>query len=786
MENEQKQNSVDASEDSASDSNGDGRWQGLAQIVLKPLRFVVQRVEKMTSRVRGRHEDGEGDPSEENDEYGAAKALPLRSLSVLGGAVLLLGLGSFFITVYFMDTSEAGRDASSAPAEKGNAEELGLSGLRAKELVSVGDAALESGDITRARDLYRAAWERRRSGEDGALRGGLRLSGLLATAGRGDVALKMLGKIKDNAEIGTSIWRDALIALVGLCGQRGATERLYRNACLLRANVDRYATADTLRAWSEYQIAMARFARATPHRRPDGSPLSLDDLNFGSARPELSGTGQDEASRPTDPAKSGEILLETNATGATVRANRAPISTVLEAFEREAVIEVPAESPNRLRLDVHMEGVPMGRALELALGGRGLVYGHDRAGRAVVRPLRWPEPGSARAIEDALNALERFVMVFSESGYLPEAYYAMSHVYLLQGEEDRSLSQIETALEKFPRSVWSAPSHYMAGWIAGRQGNPASGLRHMQSIQRADEPLLTYAAGMRGHFHRCENNWQDGLDCLEKALENSLPDPFRAKLLYDRAVCLENLDVDRHEVTRAYSALQKNHPSTRYGTLSVRALARIALDEGEPRKAEKLLARGMTTPFGEKISWKDVSGRLVEGFCERDEPMRGALLGEILRERSGGSLGLDMAIIRSASRAQLPNLGLQAVSRILAQDISAAQRGRVLCRQGKLLWQADRPGEAIEALEKAAELAAGKESECEALLCRAEVLIEQQKLDECLKVCRQVLEQGTDADKEERALRLMGRCHVARGEYELAARIYEGEYRVSGKWEKQP
>ena len=698
----------------------------------------------------------------------------------IGGGALAIGALSFLGGIYLSRrASQKNDDGEQARVEKkpGGSKREELS---AAELVRKANKALEETDGERALRLYRKAWEKRSSGERSAYVAGSRMATLLTGRDEVEKALGISKKVKEHARCGSALWRDAVIQILILSRQTQEPTRLRRHTYLLRANLARCPGGEALRPWCLYQLAMLKFRRARTDKAEAGHPLALPGLRFGLQTPDIDPvlSGQPDTGSGGDANPELEIREESD--GLHIRSNGVSLSRFFGAFPADGSISIASGKYEEKTVHAHLEGVSRGEALDIVLGSLGLeLEGHSDE-TSVITERDAPAEASDEAVQGALSALELFVMLFSDSRYLPETYYALSHLRL-QGEDyTGALKQLEISLERFPRTSWAAPAHYMAGWIHCRRENWEQALEHMRAVGDTAGSISHYATGWKGHILRHLGQHENALECFLTALEKDLPDAMHLRFLYGKAVCLEKVGAEDDTVRRAYKRIIKKGKEGTYPVLALRALARNALDRNRPEAAEKMLARAMERADEGMVQWGELPVRLVEAYRNTGKPLPGLLAAEALVTYlpAGERYGLRMAAVKACIQAEMPQRGLALLSRIDPQKHSGASRARIARNRGELLRMAGNHEKALTAFEEALERAEGDEMTSRVLISKARVFLAQRNYESCVEICRRVVEGDSTPGTDQVALDLIGRCYADRGEFNQAARFFNGEYHI--------
>ncbi len=743
------------------------------------------RLQKLAAGIRSllpQSRDNSESPSEDDaqEQQDPDEASPtsfgVPAWIAIGGGALVIGalsfLGGIYLSRWSAETQKGGKQETSTRSK--------LQQLSPGDLVRRANKALEEADGERALRLYRRAWEKRSSGERSAYVAGSRLATLLTGRDEVEKALNISKKVKEHARCGSALWRDAVTQVIILSRRTQKPTRLRRHTHLLRANLARCPEGEALRPWCLYQLAMLKFRRARTDTAEAGHPLALPGLRFGLQTPDIDPASPGQLDTGAGGDTNPELQIREESDGLYIRSYGVSLSRFLRAFPADGSISLASGKYEDKTVHAHLEGVSRREALDIVLGSLGLeLEGHsDEA--SVITERDAPAETSDEVVQGALSALELFVMLFSDSRYLPETYYALSHLRL-QGEDyTGALKQLQISLKRFPRTPWAAPAHYMAGWIHCRRENWEQALEHMRAIGDTAGGISHYATGWKGHILRHLGQHENALECFLTALDRSLPDSLHLRFLYGKAVCLEKVGAEDDTVRRAYKRVIKKGKEGKYPVLALRALARTALDRNRPEAAEKMLARAMEMADEGMVQWGKLPVGLVEAYRNAGEPLPGLLAAEALVTYlpEGERYGLRMAAVKACIQAEMPQRGLAVLSRIDPQKHSGASRARIARNRGELLRLAGNHEKALAALDEALECAEGSEMTSRVLISKARVFLARENYERCVEICRRVVEGDSTPGTDQAALDLIGRSYADRGEFSQAARFFNGEYHI--------
>lgn len=763
-----------------------GRDEGYLSGIVRYGRDLVGAI---AGRMLGQGADEEGggetsgaDEDMEASEEGAEKGWSLRFF-VLFGLGGLMAFCAVFGTVFVLqgELFSGEEDPLSGPIAPETEE------LPTRELLEMAREAVESGERERAEELYRGIWKRKDPQADGTLIAGLRLS-MLMHERDADGVRDLVDEVVKGARPGSMLWRDAVIGRVRTLMSDGEWEQVYRNARLLQTHLQCMEGAEKLEEWVEYILVMSNMRKAVDLEENNEVP-SEAVAHLGGADPDVAPATIDSPEE-SETEELQELKVVAEGEGHLVRGGNVDLKQFLrdlsDDISDETTIAVPGEKD--AAISVCMEG-EIEDIVRAVLESRGLELRRRDDGAVELREARVQSDDREVIVEDTLTDLQRFVTLYGDSHLLAEAYFAMSFLHLMAGEETGALEQLEIVFERFPNSSWQRPAHYLAGWIRCRDGEWEKARSQMGLATHARGELGHYATAYLGHILAETERWSEGADTLEEALEGEIPDYVRAMCLYDRARCLEGSGADEDRVLEGYRRAYNHNRAGRYGVKAMRSLARLHLQNGAVGKAEKCLMAGLDGD-SDMSGWEEVAAGIIEAHSENGGAIRAAVRGEILwnmMEEKESARVLE-ALLGACAEADLAETGLRVISDLRFDELAEDVRETAQLEKARLLLQMERWDEAGEAIREAKELFGGSEksrSWYEARLFEARLRAENGDMDEAIRISREILEANTPRELDIGALRLVGTCEVEQGNYREAASAYAGRFRLSAKSEEQ-
>ena len=718
--------------------------------------------------------------------------LPLRTVAILACVAALAFLAVLIIGLSVMTPAPAlpayhGGPIARVTAGEGAAPAAPLADLSPfgyEELMEQGERCAQDGDLAAAVRLFREASEREDAGLPRVLLARHKLSEALLRLGRHQDALRICESLRAVSRPGDELWKNALISSIRVLSDAEQWEDFFRHVYLLRANTARYPDEPALNRWLAYCVAMAK-VRILLDRSPARGEL------WGVAPPALG-----RAPCGTRPLVAEDIVPTSGRYGdGTLRAEYqmgelrllsegAPLGQVLAEVAQKAGLNVAYEGPADYVVSASLETLSPEQALELVLGSVGLEAAAV-GDKMVVRRLQ-PLPGSdADALKAALWGLQEFLILYPESVQVGEAYYALGHLYMTRGQTKMALDQLDILFKEFARAPWSVWGHY----IAGRARCDA------QDWARAEADLLAVVDGDPKHplsqsaflwAAQCEvelGKYTEAVACFRRALAHETQDPLTPAILYKIAFCLEKSSASPLEVEERYTELRARYPGTEYARDADYRLARMALDAGDCAKAVARYEFYMTTWPVQYERTRQACRDLVSAYLKAGDPMRAALLGEVMAatfpEEPECRDALP-AVLEAHAQAGLHQMGLEVIEKSLDAAQDAEQRLFLTVAKARFLADTARYDEAKALLDQVAAELPGRDLLHEARLVEAQMLMATGQQDQGLALCREAALKGRSDEVRAKALTLMAQQYTMRKEFDRAALAYAGKCPLEG------
>ena len=429
------------------------------------------------------------------------------------------------------------------------------------------------------------------------------------------------------------------------------------------------------------------------------------------------------------------------------------LSGLLDRLAEQAQLRIEWSSAARRLVEerspiVALEGVSLPEALRLLVEPLGVLWSlesgklrlasEEEAARVELKPQRLA--GVRRALRDALRAYPRHPLTAA-------AYLELGNLEALTGHLDEAQTWYVRLAREWPRSPLVVESHYNLGLLRSRQGDRAAARQAFyRVVDRAPGHELAPLAYWRvGRIFLEEGEAEQALSPLRRAC--SFPGGSRGGSPAQAAAALTTAAA--HLLTenpRAANAVLREHrelvnrDNYRNAAAFLDTLARFraATDRRQrQREAVDLLSVLLTVPNDPLLG--------PEGL---------ALMGQAYRE-----LGMQEEMTRFYQKALKRLRGPLATK--LTLELAEEH------------WSAGKPESALPFYQQL--IAEGPTSEAKrARLRLAEIALAGKKSQECLKSCRELLQDkgGVDAAA---VLRLMAQAYEQLGEHDKAIRCLSGQ-----------
>jgi tetratricopeptide (TPR) repeat protein len=511
---------------------------------------------------------------------------------------------------------------------------------------------------------------------------------------------------------------------------------------------------------ARYLLALAAPLEILPNQPPSPfndtpvSPLAADwpldraldwDKSVGAKSP-----GAHPQLRAPEPPAGEETVEVRPGAVALVRifVHQMPVTGLLDRLAEQAHLHIEWTARARQQVEgrslvVALEGASLADALRVLAEPLGLVWTIRGTKLAFSSEEEAPaEELRALRLDNARRALREAVLIAPRHPLTPAAYLELGDLDVLAGRLDEALAWYGRLVREWPRSPLVIEAHYNHGLLHYRQGDrPGARQAFYRVVDRAPAHELAPLAYWRvGRIYLEEGDPEQALSPLRRALGSGSGSPAHAAaaitvaaahLLTDNpraanAILLEHRDLVSRDQYRQAAAF-----------LDTLARFRAVTDSRRrQREASDLLAAVLTI---------------------RDDPILGTT-GLVLVGHAYRDLGMQEQMIRAYEKA-LPSLHGP-----LAAAMSLAL--------AEAYWNADKREAAVNLFNKV--VLSGQASEARrARLRLAEIALAQKKPQDCLKSCRELLQERSGVDVPA-VLRLMASAYQQTGERDKAIRCLSG------------
>lgn len=393
---------------------------------------------------------------------------------------------------------------------------------------------------------------------------------------------------------------------------------------------------------------------------------------------------------------------------------------------------------------VAMEGVSLPDALRLLVEPLGLVWSleKDRL-RLSSEQEAAPAELRSRRLSDARRALHDALRAYPRHPLTPAAYLEMGNLEALTGHFDEALAWYGRLAREWPRSPLVVESYFNLGLLRCRQGDRAAARQAFyRVVDRAPAHELAPLAYWRvGRIYLEEGETEQALSPLRRAVHNGSGSPAQAAAVLTIAAAHLLTDNPRaaNAVLREHRELV-NRDRYRNAAAFLDTLARFrAATERRQRQRE--------------------AGDLLSVLLTvQDDPLLGpeglALMGQAYRE-----LGMQQEMTRFYRKAR--------------KRLRGPLASKLTLELADEHWAA---GELTAALPLYQEII-GEGSTNEAKRARvrlAEIALAEKKPQDCLKSCRELLQEKSGVDAAT-VLRLMAQAYEQTGDHDKAIRCLSGQ-----------
>ncbi len=462
-----------------------------------------------------------------------------------------------------------------------------------------------------------------------------------------------------------------------------------------------------------------------------------------------------------------------------LRAEGALIGPVLHGIAKEANLKVKYSGPSERRVIASLDASALDSLLEVTLGSVGL-QGTVQGDVLTVTPLD-PQPRSeGEGTKDALWALREFLILYPESAQVPEAYYALAHLYMTQGRTRMALDQLDVLCQEFPRSKWAVVGNYVAGRAYHGLGDWERAERNCcwPPSPAADPKLQASAYLWAAHSEVELKKYDKAVTSFRRALANAVNEPLAPEILYSIAYCMDMSGGYPQEVEERYLEVRTRYPTSPYARKADYRLARRAFLDGSYARAatryEYYLAHW---PLDDESS-RDACRDLIVAYLRTGNSVRAVLLGEVMASSFGHEPQYWEALptvlkacedVRPLPHRRGDHQPLAAGGGHARAASWTLQVARARCLIGMRKFS-----EAQQILTPLTEQITDPEILETARLAQVKLWLDQPQTGPVMQVCRQVAADSHSEANRADALALMGRYLEGAKQFDEAARVYDG------------
>jgi tetratricopeptide (TPR) repeat protein len=714
-------------------------------------------------------------------------------------AAIVVGLALVFVCVLVLATrlrrAASGRAAPASVPAASSAERPGvpapplpaeLAALGFDDLMERAELAVAEGRPEQAAVFYREAGGREEAGLPKVLLARCRLARVLTPLGRCDEAQRICESLRAVSRPGDDLWKSAVIGSIDALGAQGDWGEFFRHVSLLHANTARYADEAALNRWLLYCRAMA-MVRIYLKRSDRGAlPFGVEPPPFG------------QAQCPTAPLVAEHIMPTSGRYGdGTLRADYrmgelylvsegAPVGRVLEQIVRATGLQVRYDGPSDYPISARFNTISPRQAVELILGSIGLAV-QERDGALVAAPdSRWAGATMDDARRAAMWAVQEFLILYPEAAELPEAYYALAHLYMVQGQRQMALDQWDVLCRECPASLWGVYGYYMAGRTRFEMKDWRAAERDLLRVaDSAVRTPLAQAAFLWAAQSQAElGKYGDAAASFRRALAYESPEPLTAEILYNIAFCLEKSGASPLEVEERYVELRTRFPGTKYARDADYRVARMALDAGQYSKAAARYEFYLSTWPPDEPRGRAACRDLAYAYLQAGENVRAALLGEVMCAAFGAEEEYWQAlpwVLEACRKAGLCPEGLDLLDRSLQAAVQPQRKWYAEVQRAGLLAEMGRTDDAAGLVAQLTLQVGDPELLCQLKLVEARVNMARGNADAAIAGLGEVaLNSETDETCAE-ALKLMGRYYEMTKQFDRALLAYGGNCPQTGE-----
>lgn len=426
-----------------------------------------------------------------------------------------------------------------------------------------------------------------------------------------------------------------------------------------------------------------------------------------------------------------------------------PLGGLLDRLAEQARLRIEWSASARRRAEerspiIALDGVSLPNALSLLVEPLGLVWTLEGGKLQLLSEEEVPQGElKSRRLADARRALRELLRAHPRHPLTPAAYLELGNLEALTGHLDEGLNWYGRLAREWPRSPLLVESHYNLGLLRSHQGDLAAARQaFFRVVDRAPAHELAPLAYWRiGRIYLEEGEVEQALSPLRRAVHMGSGSAAQAAAVLSAAAAhllAENPRAANAVLREHRELVSRDTYRNAAAFLDTLARFRAATDRRQrQRESADLLAVLLTV---------------------QNDPLLGpeglALMGQAYHE-----LGMSWQMTRLYQKA-LKKLRGPLASKLtleLAEEhLSANKAASALPLYQKLI-------------------AEGPTNEAKrARLRLAEITLAEKKPQECLKCCRELLQEKYGVDAAE-VLRLMAKAYEQTGEHDKAIRCLSGQ-----------
>ncbi len=712
--------------------------------------------------------------------------VPFWMLGAAVGAAFLIFAGTLAVGLraWQAPPRPAGPVAEPAPRTAGpapsvpsfSAQELAAQSY--EELLDHGAHRMVVGDYAAAVQLYREAAARKEEGMASVVLARHRLSQALARIGQRAEALQICESLRSLSRPGDELWKQVLITGIAILGEEERWEEFFRDLYLLRANSARYADEASLNRWVAYQRAMAKVRLYLAAAEEARTLYDIEVPSFGAAPCRLRELTEADIVVLSGKYGDGSVKVEYRTGELDLRSEGAPLGRVLELVEQASGLSIEYDGPDQYPVSACLKAIGPEQVLEAALGSVGLQVRME-AGKAVVETLAPRPESAAAALSAALWGAQEFLILYPESPNVPEAYYALSHLYMTQGPAEMALDQLDVLCSQFPRSSWAAYGHYIAGRARYDAGDWTRAERNLLLLADGSptHPLAPSAFLWAAQSEMELGEYTDAVSCFRRALAHEINEPLAPRIFYNIAFCTEKAGDSPLEVEERYLELRTRHPDTDYARRADYRLARMALESGRYQKAAARYEFFLSNWPLEVEESSRACRELVGAYVHCGDYARAVMLGEVMVASFGHEDHYWQALpdlLEAYRQCGLLAMAVRVLDRCLEAMDEPGRRQYLAVEKAGFLTDMGEHDQAEDALAAVQDQIEDPDLRERARLCEARLLLSRDPALG-LELCRQIALESVLAGNPAQALCLMGEYYEQAKQFESAALVYSGK-----------